>query len=303
MALHKTTKTPRTNNQQFAEAPPQKVKRPKRRVGCKGWLLRFVLFGILGLIFAAIAFYVIQPKYYRILVIGSDQRNVEHARSDSLLLVSIPKSGGKPISMIMIPRDTFIDDEERGMQKITHYYAMWDENTEILGNKELTTETVENLLDIKVHGTVEVTFDSFTDVVDIVGGVTTEDGEFTGAEAKELVHNRMNKADGDFGRAAAQRDVLMAVLPKLKNPATAKAVYDYIESSDRTRVDVSKPGLLAFGVAYMIGHKFNPDITNIEEIELPGSSARIYTPSFGKELYYWQLDEAGTQEILDEFSR
>ena len=245
--------------------------------------------------------YASQPKYFKILVIGSDQRGTEHARSDVLMVVAIPKSKDNIFSMTMIPRDTKIDHPEYGLEKITHFYGKWEDPEEYLGNKELTEQVVEDLLDIKVNGTVEVTFDSFIDIVDLLGGVDTSQGHMDGKEAKEVVHNRYNKQGGDFGRGEAQREILRNLLSRMKNISNAQAVRDYFAETDRARLDVSTNELGVFGVAYLIGHRGNVSLGDVEEVVIPGQSQRIYTPSFGKELYYWVLDEEATKETVEEY--
>lgn len=277
---------------------------PPERLGCRRWLRRIFLRGVLItlalLILLGVGFYLSQPKFYHILVIGSDQRNSEPARSDALMIISIPRSKQDPLSLIMVPRDTKIEHPEKGLQKITHFYAMWDDTVDRMGNVELTESVVADLLDIKIHGTVEVTFDSFTDIVDTVGGVDISTGHVDGAEAQELVHNRFVQAEGDFGRAAEQREIFKAVLDKAKSPLVARKIYDYLQTSDRARLQLSMPSLISFGLAYVVGHR-GVSVPAMEEVVLPGEGQRIYTPAFGKSLYYWVLDEEGTQEIIEKY--
>lgn len=235
-------------------------------------------------------------------MIGSDQRNNEPARSDALMIVSIPKSKKDPLSLVMVPRDTKMEDAEYGLQKITHFYAIWDETVERMGNVELTESKVEELLGIQIHGTVEVTFDSFTDIVDTVGGVDISTGHVDGKEAQELIHNRFVQAAGDFGRAAEQREIFKAVLQKAKNPVTAQKLYNYLQTSERSRLRLSKSSLISFGLAYLLGHRAMT-IPEIEEEVLPGEGQRIYTPSFGKSLYYWVLDDGETETIAEQYLR
>lgn len=305
MSLHKTTKPKKTNLQPTQEASPKSTTSP---VGCRGfimrWIVRFILIVLALIILIPVGVYFSQPKYYKVLVIGSDQRGSEHARSDVLMIVAIPKSSAHTLSMTMIPRDTKIDHPEKGLQKITHFYAMWDDDNEYLGNKELTQETVENLLDVKVDATIEVTFDSFTEIVDMLGGVDTETyGHLDGTEAQEIVHNRYNKEGGDFGRADAQREILRNLLSRVKDPVKAREVYDYFSTTDRARLDVNTVSFGMFGAAYFIGHRGNVSLGEVEEVVLPGAGDRIYTQDFGKELYYWVLDDEAVKNTVDEYMR
>ena len=167
MSLHpkpKKTKATTTPSDQVAAAP-----RKKRFRWLRGWFKKLILIVLLLLVVVPVGTYLVQPRYYRVLVIGSDQRDTERARSDVLMVVNIPKSDADPFSMVMIPRDTKIEHDEYGLEKITHFYAKWEED-EYLGNQELTRSVVEDLLGVKMHGSVEVTFDSFIEIVDLVGG-------------------------------------------------------------------------------------------------------------------------------------
>lgn len=300
MSLHQKTKLKAATNvpapNTSADLKPKKF----RLFGRRSWLWRFMFklaLGIIGLAFIVIAgTYWLAPRYYTVLIIGSDQRTTERSRSDVMIVVAIPKSSKDPVSFVTLPRDIKIDDPDRGIQKLTHYYSFWDDTTTRLGNRDLTVNQIQKLLGIKINGTVEITFDSFTDIVNAVGGVETDQGHLNGAQAQELVHNRYVQPDGDFGRASEQRSILKDVAGKMYNPWNIQKVYNYFQISDRARLTVSQSSLLSFGVAYLIGHHGNPKLGEIQEVVLPGVGQRIYTPSFNKSLYYWVLDEAGTQQ-------
>lgn len=264
------------------------------------WLRALLLF-IALLIVLPLLVYALAPRYYTVLLIGSDQRANEHARSDVLLLVSIPKNAGDQLSLVMIPRDTKINDPEYGLQKITHFYAMWDDSVDRLGNRALTQQQVEQLFGIRINTTVEITFDSFVEIVDGLGGVDTSQGHLEGSEAVELVHNRYNKPDGDFGRGTAEREVVKSVMEQLRNPTQARWLYSYLGSAERARLTYSKSGLVQFALAYLIGHRGQLDLTIPQEQILPGNGEKIYTPDFGKELYYWVLDKDGTEKLVNTY--
>lgn len=304
MSLHPKVPTPRAEVAHLTSGESIVHESAPKARGCRRALLRLMLRGALlflaiGII-AAIGFYVSQPRYYNILIIGSDQRSNEPARSDVLMVMAIPKSSKDKLSLVTIPRDTKIENTDYGLQKITHFYAMWDDSTDRLGNRELTTTVVENLLDITVDGTVEVTFDSFDDIIDLLGGVDLESGHLDAAAAEEAVHNRFVQQEGDFGRADVQREILKSLMPKFKSPGNIKLVYNYLNTSDRARLTISQPSLIAFGIAYVVGHRGNIFPGEINEVVLPGVGTRIYTPSFGKSLYYWELDTTTTDELVQQ---
>lgn len=276
----------------------------ERRIGCRRMLRRLIARSILiilvVMILAGVGFYVSQPRYYNILIIGSDQRTSEPARADVLLLVAIPKSREDALSLITVPRDTKVEHAELDLQKLAHFYAMWDDTTERLGNRDFTVDMVEELLGITIHGTVELTFDSFNDLVDLLGGVELTQGHLSGDEAEELVHNRFIQPGGDFGRADAQRDIFKSLLPKLYDTANLKEVYNYLQTSERARLTFSKSSAAAFLLTFVMSHRGQLIPSEINEEVLPGEGQRIYTPAYDKSLYYWVLDTEQTEEIIDE---
>ena len=82
---------------------PQKKK--KKRIFLKIILpliiiIPILLFGIM---------YLLAPERYNILIVGCDRRGEERARSDVMMVFSIPKDSSKPTSLITIPRDSRVN--------------------------------------------------------------------------------------------------------------------------------------------------------------------------------------------------
>ncbi|MFH2104709.1 MAG: LCP family protein [Parcubacteria group bacterium] len=249
---------------------------------------------LLGLI------YLLAPNRYNILIVGSDQRGEERARSDVLMVFSVPKSPTKPTSLITIPRDSRVDIPGYGMDKITHAYVYGDltESSEI-GNIDLTEQTVENLLDIKIHGTVEFTFESFKEIVDLIGGVWTEDGHYDGERALAMVRDRY-RAGGDFARTADQRDVFKSVLTKVKNKDTAIEVYNHLKESNKAEINIDTTRAGMFGVATYIRRFGRLSLGEIKTDFIPGQGESLYSEKFGAKLYFWVINEEGKEKLIVE---
>lgn len=247
-------------------------------------------------------FYLTAPSNFNALVIGSDQRGDERARSDVMFVVSIPKSGDKQPVFLSVPRDTKVDDKEYGLQKMTHFYAMGDRTdpNKKLGNRTLTQEKVEDLLDIKVDATLEVTFDSFQEIIDSVDGVSLEGKDATGSQALARIRDRFTEGRSDFDRQANEREVFRGILTKVKSPKKARALYDYFQSSDKANLEFDKVKLARFAFGAGIARRGDVGIGEMKELEIPGKGEKIYTPSFGKALYYWVVDEPELKKIVDE---
>lgn len=245
--------------------------------------------------------YLTAPDHFNILVVGSDQRGTEAARSDVLMVFSVSKSKDEPINLLTIPRDTRVEVEGHGMQKITHAYGYERDQGAILGNIELTEQTIEEFLDIPIHLTAEFTFNSFVDFVDQMGGAKAADGtKIDGEDALSMVRDR-DRAGGDFARAEDQRSVLKSLLPLVSSKSGVEDTIAFFNGHPESRVIIHWRPVIHFGLGYVIGHRsVKPQFDGMEEYVIPGAGDRIYTEEFGKELYYWVADEEATKELIAE---
>jgi LCP family protein required for cell wall assembly len=167
------------------------------------------------------------------LVAGSDERgsggvndSTTGSRADSILLLHVAENGQG--YLISIPRDTYVELDEYGGQKIASAYAF--------GGPQLLVEAVQDLTGSHIDHYVEVGFGSVVDLVDAVGGVRLcMDADVDDKDSKlkwtagchdadgalALAFSRMRKADplGDIGRGARQRQVVAAVMQEAISPA------------------------------------------------------------------------------------
>ncbi|GIG22876.1 transcriptional regulator [Cellulomonas chitinilytica] len=165
------------------------------------------------------------------LLTGSDSRadgaiedtTTEGARTDTILLLHVPEHG--PTALISLPRDTYVDVPGRGPAKLNAAFS-W-------GKAPLLVQTVEQLSGLTVDHYAEIGMGGVEQVVDAVGGVnlcydadvndpdsgmvwTSGCHDVGGVDA--LAFSRMRKADptGDVGRAERQRQLIGAVMSKVK---------------------------------------------------------------------------------------
>lgn len=98
-----------------------------------------------------------------ILLIGSDTRDEEErGRTDSMILLSINR-GTKEITLTSLMRDSYVEIPEHGWDKLNAAYRY--------GGAELLMDTVEHNLDVRVDRYAYVSFFSFIEIVDAVGGI------------------------------------------------------------------------------------------------------------------------------------
>jgi LCP family protein required for cell wall assembly len=164
------------------------------------------------------------------LIAGSDERGdgvaqdgTVGARTDTILLLHVPAHG--PTALISIPRDSYVPIPGHGKNKLNAAYS-W-------GGAPLLVQTVEQLSGLTVDHYVEIGMGGVEGVVNAVGGVnlcyphdvndadsgmvwTAGCHDVGGADA--LAFSRMRKSDptGDIGRGERQRQVVGAVMDKVK---------------------------------------------------------------------------------------
>ncbi len=123
-----------------------------------------------------------------ILVIGQDRRaNQGRSRSDVLILCTVNKVQ-KTITLTSFMRDMYVQIPGYESNRINAPY--------VFGGMELIDKTLETNFGVKVDGNVEVDFNGFIDIVDMMGGV---DIELTAAEAKYMNVNHSFDVAGESG--------------------------------------------------------------------------------------------------------
>ena len=208
----------------------------------RGGVSRAVLLVLLILIVLVLAYVFAPFGGGRAVLLGSDARAREAARSDTIVVV---KAGG---GMLAVPRDTLVEIPGVGEDKINAAFAT--------GGPELTVETLENLTGLTIDDYVVVNFGGVQDIVDAMGGITlTVDQpielgiegrrvsipagtqELDGLEALAYVRYRGGPT-ADIGRIGRQQEFLRqlvrqatspANLPRL--PATARAVWANVDTN------------------------------------------------------------------------
>jgi len=114
------------------------------------------------------------------LLVGSDSRqglsdaqqhdlatggDIGSGRTDTILLVHLPQLvSGTPVTMVSIPRDSYVVIPGHGKDKINAAFA--------IGGAPLLAETVEQATGLRLDHYAEIGFSGFAALVDALGGVT-----------------------------------------------------------------------------------------------------------------------------------
>ncbi|MHB1418798.1 MAG: LCP family protein, partial [Bacillota bacterium] len=130
-----------------------------------------------------------EEKPRNILIIGTDARGKERARSDALILVSID-SQKKTVKMLSVPRDTYVDVPGHGNMKINSAHAY--------GGYRLSEQTVEDFLGVPIDNYVETNFQGFKNIIDILGGLTLDVEQRMYRPSEDInLHKGVQKLDGE----------------------------------------------------------------------------------------------------------
>ena len=182
---------------------------------------------------------VLEGDVINIMLIGQDRRpGEERARSDSMILVSMSKEKGT-IQLTSFMRDLYVQIPGYMDTRLNAAYRY--------GGTDLMNETFKVNFGLEIDGNVMVDFDEFTEIIEIVGGVTLEmssaeakymnshsDNHFSSGKnflnAKDaLTFTRMRyMAGGDYGRTDRQRRVIMAIAESLRD-ADLVSIFNLID--------------------------------------------------------------------------
>ncbi|MDA1763968.1 LytR family transcriptional regulator [Bacillus cereus] len=235
-------------------------------------------------------------KPVSILLMGTDQRENETSRSDSLMLFTLnPKT--KSMKITSIPRDTYTEIIGKGKKdKINHAYAF--------GGIDMAVKTVENFLNVPVDHYIEVNMAGFKDIVDAVGGVdVNNDLDFTSRDThfakgdihldgeKALKYTRMRYEDprGDFGRQMRQRQVIQAVIKKGASVSSLASYGDVLKAIEKN-VKTS----LTQDQMFDIQKNYKDCMQNSEEIQIPGDGHKA-----ADGIWYYYVPDAAKQDLTN----
>ena len=239
---------------------------------------------------------VADKKPISILLMGTDQRESETSRSDSLMLFTLNPQK-KSMKITSIPRDTYTEIIGKGKKdKINHAYAF--------GGIDMAVKTMENFLNVPVDHYIEVNMAGFKDIVDAVGGVdvnndldfTSRDTHFAKGEIhldgeKALKYTRMRYEDprGDFGRQMRQRQVIQAVIKKGASVSSLASYGDVLKAIEKN-VKTS----LTQDQMFDIQKNYKDCMQNSEEIQIPGDGHKA-----ADGIWYYYVPDAAKQDITN----
>ena len=203
--------------------------------------------------------------YRNIAIFGVDSRSSNLGkgnRSDCIIIASI-NNATKEVKLASVYRDTYVQIERYGLDKITHAYSY--------GEAPLALSTLNTNLDLNIKEFVTVNFEAVVEAVDLLGGIEidveaneikyinsyqNETARVTGKQVVTVTHTgpqtlngvqavaygRIRYTEGgDYKRTERMRDVIIAMLKKLqtKNALEINSLLDQILSKVYTNIEPS----------------------------------------------------------------
>ncbi|PEQ44027.1 LytR family transcriptional regulator [Bacillus cereus] len=184
----------------------------------------------------------ITKKPFTILIMGIEDyaTDGQNGRTDSLMFATV-NPNSKKVSLMSIPRDSRVKIVGKNKEdKINAAHAY--------GGEKMAIDTVEGFLKVPVDHYIKIDFQGFKGIVDAVGGITVDvpfdfeersdidyyklihfkqgKQDLNGEEALAYVRMRKQDPNGDYGRAARQRQVLAAVAQQLNSASTVFKIKD-----------------------------------------------------------------------------
>jgi LCP family protein required for cell wall assembly len=236
-----------------------------------------------------------------VLLIGTDvtlneRRQITNvSRADTLILTSFDPEQRRLVAM-SIPRDTRAEIPGFGTTKVNASYAY--------GGHNLSIRTVEHLTGVKVHFFVKLGPESFTHIIDALGGIDVDvekDMKYTdswagytidlkkgrqrltGGQATGYIRFR-HDALGDIARVERQRKVMQALMRELRQPSVVMATPRLLQAfAQNTQTNLTATELMTIGA-------FVARDAALTEATLPGT--------FGET--YWEPDTPKVRRLVAE---
>ncbi len=224
-------------------------------------------------------------NYRNIAIFGVDSRDNDldrGNRSDCIIIASMNQKT-KEIKLISVYRDTYVQIEGHGLDKITHAYSY--------GSAPLAISTLNTNFDLNVKEFVTVNFDSVAGAIDKLGGVTIdietpeelkylnsyidETAKVTGKSnervattgkqtlngVQAVAYSRIRYTEGgDYKRAERMRTVITAMVDKIKtkNISEINSFIDFILPKVYTNITSAEifsllPSMASFKITDSMG--------------------------------------------------
>ncbi len=256
-------------------------------------------------------------NYRNIAIFGVDSRDNDldrGNRSDCIIIASL-NNKTKEIKLISVYRDTYVQIEGHGLDKITHAYSY--------GSAPLAISTLNTNFDLNVKEFVTVNFDSVAGAIDKLGGITIdietpeelkylnsyidETAKVTGKSnervattgkqtlngVQAVAYSRIRYTEGgDYKRAERMRTVIMAMVDKIKtkNISEINSFIDFILPKVYTNITAAEifsllPSMTSFKITDSMGWPYETKGITLDRwygvpVTLESNVTQLHTEAF-----------------------
>ena len=203
------------------------------------------------------------------------------------------------IDLVSIPRDLWVKSEPGNFQKINELYRVsgGTEKPNAVSAEQIKLKTQE-ILGQNIQHIAVINLDGIKSMVDLIGGVDTDEGHLNGEQALFYISDR-SRPGSDFDRMKRQQKLIMAIIDTitkqqdtlLANQETVMSLFNLLD--ENLDMDIS------FIEIFTLSSKFkNVDTENIglhtittnnllqeEYRDINGQSIYILYPKVGEENY------------------
>lgn len=237
--------------------------------------------------------------------------------TDTLILLTIDPAT-KTAAMLSIPRDMWVNIPGFGYSRINTAWTLGRGSKLPGGGPAETMKTISHFIGVPVDYYVQVDFDTFIDVIDLLGGVDVYNDEdllldpvshgkdypkirltccgerhLSGRAALAYArcrHIEQGCKDGDFGRARRQQKVIFAIRDKVFNPenfptllAQAPQLYNAFSNGIHTNLALDDAIKLAVLVKDIPREKIRNEVISdrmivMDNVMVNGVNASIIRP-------------------------
>ncbi len=237
-----------------------------------------------------------------IALFGIDAEEGKAGRSDSIMILSIDEEHGK-VKLASIMRDSYVNIDGRGMDKINHAYAF--------GGPQLALKTINSNYKLNLKDFVAVNFSSLPKLVDAVGGVDIDIKDYELSELKKhgitstgmqrlngeqaLRYSRIRYVgNGDYERTERHRTILNSVFTKLMKQDKTKILSTVSEILPMVKTNLSNNQIMDLTMDVI---DIKP--SKIEQTRFPADG--FCQGKMINGIYYLTFDQEATNEQLYKF--
>ena len=251
-----------------------------------------------------------------IALLGVDSReDTLKGRSDAVVILSINKSA-KRINLVSIARDSRVQIEGHGQDKLTHAYAY--------GRSQLAVKTLNQNFGLEITDYITMNFFGLSRAIDAAGGVTVDidqkemeemnrniipymvsemgipcdpiqkPGKQHVSGSQAVSYSRIRHIDSDIERGNRQKEVLTALFDSLKKSNPFKALQIVTDMLGECETSLSTKTLLHTGI-WALFAKPEWEQLSIPNDDIPSSGGIIGG------VWYFSYDLKEARKALQDF--